>query len=166
MIPQTKDANVKVILALTLIHFVGDFYNAFIIPLLPLFIDKFSLTLAQAGLTKSDIRQLSRRLGLSTWDKPAQPCLASRITHGLEITAERLKQIEQGEQFLRSLGLRELRVRHHDSLVRIEVPQPHIDELAGESNRGKIVDFFRKLGFKYVSLDLQGFRSGSGNDVL
>lgn len=122
--------------------------------------------LEEAGMTKDDIRVLSRGLNLATWDKPAQPCLASRMAYGLEITAERLKQIEEGEAFLRSLGLDELRVRHHGNLVRIEAPAYKISELADESLRGQIVTFFKKLGFTYVSLDLEGFRSGSGNEIL
>jgi uncharacterized protein len=122
--------------------------------------------LEEAGLTKADIRVLSKRLGLETWDKPAQPCLASRVPYGMEITVERLKQIEEGEEFLRGLGLRELRVRHHGELVRIEVPTERIIELVTQPRREEIVAFFKKLGFSYVSLDLQGFRSGSGNEVL
>ncbi|MFC1783260.1 ATP-dependent sacrificial sulfur transferase LarE [Planctomycetota bacterium] len=122
--------------------------------------------LEEARLSKNDIRTLSKQLGLATWDKPAQPCLASRLTYGLEITPERLKQIEKGEEFLRGLGLRKLRVRHHDELVRIEVPAEKIAELAHDNQREQIVAFFKKLGFTYVSLDLQGFRSGSGNEPL
>ena len=124
--------------------------------------------LEEAGLRKADIRQLSKRLGLETWDKPAQPCLASRVPYGMEITTERLRQIEEGEEFLRGLGLglRELRVRHHGELVRIEVPAERIKELTAPERREGIVEFFKKLGFTYVSLDLQGFRSGSGNEVL
>jgi len=122
--------------------------------------------LEEAGLTKNDIRELSRRLDLATWDKPAQPCLASRMAYGVEITIERLKQIEKGEAFLHRLGLTVLRVRHHGNLARIEVPADKISELADEKLRGKIVTFFKKLGFTYVSLDLEGFRSGSGNEIL
>ncbi len=119
-----------------------------------------------AGIRKEDIRTLSRSLDLPTWDKPAQPCLASRLAYGIEITAERLKQIEKAEEYLRKLDLRELRVRHHGNLARIEVPAEKIELLASKDLREKIVDFFRKIGFIYVTLDLQGFRSGSGNEVL
>ena len=122
--------------------------------------------LAQASLTKQDIRLLSRHLNLPTWDKPAQPCLASRVPYGLEISPEKLTQIEQGEQFLRQLGLTELRVRHHGNLARIEVPPDHIAEIARPGRREQIVEFFKKLRFTYVSLDLQGFRTGSANEVL
>ncbi|MCK4627393.1 MAG: ATP-dependent sacrificial sulfur transferase LarE [Sedimentisphaerales bacterium] len=122
--------------------------------------------LREAGLTKDDIRALSKELGLPNWDKPAQPCLATRIIYGLEVTPERLKQIEQGEEFLRGFGLKELRVRHHGNLVRIEVPADEIAELVRSERRDEIVTFFRKLGFSYVSLDLEGFRSGSANEAL
>ncbi|MBN1844471.1 MAG: ATP-dependent sacrificial sulfur transferase LarE [Sedimentisphaerales bacterium] len=122
--------------------------------------------LAAAGMTKDDIRALSRYLDLPTWDQAAQPCLASRMSYGLVITPERLRQIEEGEEFLRSMDLSELRVRHHDTLVRIEVPAEQIPRLTEPDRRRRIVDFFKGLGFTYVSLDLQGFRSGSANEVL
>lgn len=130
--------------------------------------EKFGIVspLQQAELTKSEIRALSQQLGLETWDKPAAPCLASRMAYGLEITAERLKQVEKGEEFLRSLGLRLLRVRHHGDLVRIEVDGDNIPIFLDPQRRTETVDFFKQLGFKYVSLDLQGFRSGSSNEVL
>jgi uncharacterized protein len=120
--------------------------------------------LEAGGLTKEDIRVLSQAMHLPTWDKPAQPCLASRMAYGMEITPERLRQVERGEEFLRQMGLRELRVRHHGNLVRIEVPCDQIMKLVENGTREKIVAFFRDLGFTYVSLDLQGFRSGSGNE--
>lgn len=121
----------------------------------------------QVGLTKDEIRILSKRLGLPTWNKPAQPCLASRVSYGLSITPERLKQIEQGEEFLHALGLRgTIRVRHHGNLARIEVPSDDTEKLAEPAMRDKIVAFFKGLGFTYVTLDLQGFRSGSGNEIM
>ena len=122
--------------------------------------------LQQAELTKADIRALSKQLGLKTWDKPAAPCLASRVAYGLGITPERLKQIEKGEEYLRGMGFRFLRVRHHGDLVRIEVDAANIGVFLDEKRRGETVEFFKTLGFKYVSLDLQGFRSGSANEVL
>jgi len=122
--------------------------------------------LEEAGLSKADIRALSKALGLPTWDQPAQPCLASRLPYGIAVTPERLNQVEQGEAFLRSLGFRELRVRHHDKLVRIEVPADRLAELVTEPRRREVVEFFKKLGFTFVSLDLQGFRSGSANEAL
>lgn len=122
--------------------------------------------LCDAGLTKDNIRVLSKEFGLSNWDKPPQPCLATRIVYGLEITPERLRQIEQGEEFLHGLGFNELRVRYHGNLVRIEVPADRIADLARLEYRNKIVTYFTSLGFTYVSLDLRGFRSGSANEAL
>jgi len=122
--------------------------------------------LAEAKFTKEDIRQLSREFGLPTADIPASPCLASRLSYGLEITEQRLKQIEQAEDFLRSLGLVEFRVRHHDQIARIELHRKDFEKIATEPNRSKIIEKLKSLGFKYVTLDLQGFRSGSLNESL
>jgi uncharacterized protein len=122
--------------------------------------------LAEAHLTKADIRQLSRRMNLPTADIPASPCLASRINYGLEITESRLKQIEQAEDFLRGLGLVEFRVRHHGTIARIEVHPKDFDKISTEPNRSKIVKKLKSLGFKFVTVDLQGFRSGSLNEQL
>lgn len=122
--------------------------------------------LAEAALTKKDIRTLSRKLGLQTADVPASPCLASRISYGLEITEKRLKQIEEAEKFLREFGLVEFRVRHHDYLARIEVHPEDIGKVTNEPNRSKIVKKLKSLGFKFVTIDLQGFRSGSLNEAL
>ncbi len=122
--------------------------------------------LAETEMTKTDIRELSRRLDLSTAETPASPCLASRISYGLKITEERLKQIDQAEDFLRSIGLIEFRVRHHGDIARIEVPAEEIEKIAAEKTRTKIIEKLKSLGFKYVTLDLQGFRSGSLNESL
>jgi uncharacterized protein len=122
--------------------------------------------LAEAKLTKADIRKLSRRMNLPTADLPASPCLASRINYGLEITEGRLKQIEQAEDFLRKLGLVEFRVRHHDTIARIEVWPLDIEKITAEPTRLKIVRKLKSLGFKFVTVDLQGFRSGSLNEQL
>lgn len=122
--------------------------------------------LMDAGLTKADIRQLSRELGLPTADVPASPCLASRLTYGLEVTEQRLKQVEEAEDFLRSLGLVEFRVRHHDTIARIEVNPQDIGKIAAEPARSKIVEKLKAMGFKFVTVDLQGFRSGSLNEPL
>jgi len=122
--------------------------------------------LAEAGLTKNDIRELSRRAGLPTADQPASPCLASRIPYGLEVTEQRLRQIDQAETFLRSLGFVEFRVRHHDSVARIEVPAAQIAKIMAEPVRSKVVEHLKSLGFQFVTLDLQGFRSGSLNESL
>ena len=122
--------------------------------------------LAKAGLTKQDIRELSRQLELETADVPASPCLASRLAYGLEISEKRLEQIEQAEDFLRELGLVEFRVRHHDTLARVEVHQEYFEKITAEPNRSKIIEKLKAIGFKYVTIDLQGFRSGSMNETL
>ncbi|MFH1370456.1 MAG: ATP-dependent sacrificial sulfur transferase LarE [Planctomycetota bacterium] len=122
--------------------------------------------LAQAGLTKKDIRTLSRKLGLETADVPASPCLASRLAYGLEISEQRLNQIEKAEDFLRKLGLVEFRVRHHDTIARIEVHPEDFKKISTEPNRSKIIKKLKTLGFKYVTVDLQGFRSGALNEQL
>ena len=122
--------------------------------------------LVDAELTKDDIRNLSRKLNLAAADMPASPCLASRISYGLEVTEQRLNQIEQAEDFLRSLGFVEFRVRHHGDIARIEVLPGRIEKIACEPVREKIVKKLKSLGFKFVSLDLQGFRSGALNETL
>jgi pyridinium-3,5-biscarboxylic acid mononucleotide sulfurtransferase len=122
--------------------------------------------LLEAGLTKDEIRALSRERGLPTWNKPASACLSSRIAYGVEVTPERLDRVAKAESFLRSLGIQELRVRDHGDLARIEVPEREIARLASEPVRGEIVERLRELGFVYVTLDMQGFRSGSMNQVL
>jgi uncharacterized protein len=122
--------------------------------------------LAEANFTKEDIRQLSREFGLPTADIPASPCLASRLSYGLEITERRLKQVELAEDFLRTLGLVEFRVRHHDQIARIELHRKDFEKIIAQPNRLKIIEKLKSLGFKYVTLDLQGFRSGSLNESL
>ncbi len=122
--------------------------------------------LMEAGLTKADIRQLSSRLGLPDSDRPASPCLASRIAYGLQVTEQRLGQVEQAEEFLRSLGLKEFRVRHHDVVARIEVRPDDLARVIAPEVRPRIVEHLKGLGFRYVAVDLQGFRSGSLNETL
>jgi uncharacterized protein len=123
--------------------------------------------LAECGLTKAEIRLLAEDWGLPTWDKPAAPCLSSRIAYGEQVTVERLAMIEQAEGFLRERGLRPLRVRYHKGdLARIEVPVEQLPKLAEPALREEVVKYLKSLGFKYVSLDLEGFRSGSMNAVL
>ena len=120
--------------------------------------------LIEAGLTKDEIRTLSRERGLPTWDKPAMACLSSRIPYGTAVTVEALERIEVAEAFLRSLGLRQLRVRHHGDVARIEVEPEAMAALV--EHRTRIVERLKELGYKYVALDLAGFRSGSLNEVL
>ena len=122
--------------------------------------------LMEAQMTKDDIRNMSRELSLPTADIPASPCLASRVTYGLEVTEQRLKQVEEAEDFLRELGFVEFRVRHHDTIARIEVRPEDMEKITTESERTKIVEKLKSIGFKYVTVDLQGFRSGSLNELL
>jgi uncharacterized protein len=122
--------------------------------------------MVEAGLHKEEIRALSRARGLPTWDKPASACLASRIAYGIEVTPERLDRIARAESFLRSLGLRQLRVRDHGDLARIEVPLENVEQLAEPVVRAQIVEHLKDLGFVHVTLDLEGFRSGSMNSSL
>jgi uncharacterized protein len=123
--------------------------------------------LKEAGLTKDDIRRLSRRLGLQTWDKPASACLASRIPYHQPITAEKLAQVEAGEDFVRGLGVcRQVRVRHHGDVARIEVPAEAVRLLTAGDLGPKIVERFKSLGFLHVAVDLEGYRTGSLNRAL
>ena len=122
--------------------------------------------LIEAGLTKSEVRELSRRATLPTWDKPASPCLSSRIAYGTTVTIERLSKVDRGEEILREFGFREFRVRHHDQLVRIEIAPAEMDRVLRKELIDDLARRFRELGFKYVTLDLEGFRSGSMNEVI
>jgi len=122
--------------------------------------------LIEAGLSKNEVRELSRRVALPTWDKPASPCLSSRIAYGTTVTIERLSKVDHGEEILREFGFREFRVRHHDRLVRIEIAPAEMDRVLRKDLIAELARRFRELGFKYVTLDLEGFRSGSMNEVL
>lgn len=125
--------------------------------------------LREVGLTKAQIRELSHAMGLATWDMPSAACLASRFAYGEVITAVKLKRVELAEDFLHDHGFTQLRVRVHGAqgeLARIEVDGTQIERLAEPALRQKVVDYLRELGFKYVSLDLIGFRSGAMNEVL
>jgi uncharacterized protein len=122
--------------------------------------------LQEARFTKEDVRELSRTLGLPTWDKPSFACLASRFPYGEEITPEGLRMVDEAENFLFSLGFKQVRVRHYQSLARIEVYPEEMSRLMNGSLREKIVNRLKKIGYRYVTLDLQGFRSGSMNEVL
>jgi len=122
--------------------------------------------LQEAGLTKSEIRTLSRELGLPTWDKPAFACLASRFPYGTRITKDDLARIDRAESFLRRLGIGQLRVRHHGPIARIEVEPGDIPSLVADEARQRIVAHFRELGYTYVTIDLAGYRMGSMNEVL
>jgi uncharacterized protein len=113
------------------------------------------------GFTKDDIRQLSHQMGLPTWDKPAMACLASRIPHGTPVTVDALDQIGAAEAVLRSLGMRQFRVRFHGEVARIETDEAGMAIAFAPENRGKIVARLQNLGFKHVALDLAGYRQGS-----
>ena len=122
--------------------------------------------IAEAGITKAEVRTLSEWLGLPTFDKPASPCLSSRVQYGEQITPEKLRMIERAEALLKSLGFRECRVRHHNNLARIEVPLEDIAKITEPETRARIDACFRELGYNYVTVDLRGFRSGSLNEVI
>jgi uncharacterized protein len=122
--------------------------------------------LKEALFTKADVRELSNALGLPTWDKPSFACLASRFPYEEEITIEGLKMVNQAEDFLFGLGFKQVRVRHYQNLARIEIFPEEMDRLMEGSLREKVVSHLKAIGYKYVTLDLQGFRSGSMNEVL
>jgi pyridinium-3,5-biscarboxylic acid mononucleotide sulfurtransferase len=122
--------------------------------------------LIEAGMWKEEIRTVSRALGLPTWDKPSFACLSSRFQYGEAITPEKLRRIDAAEAFIRSLGFRQFRVRHHDRLARLELPPEEMRRLFDDGRHEAVVKRFRELGYLYVTLDLQGFRSGSANEIL
>ena len=120
--------------------------------------------LRDVGLTKKEIRELSQEMDLTTWDKPAFACLASRFPYGIEITKSRLKRVEKAEDFIRILGVKQFRVRFHTEIARIEVSKDDFQIIV--ENSDLIVKKFKELGFKYITLDIEGYRSGSLNEVL
>jgi uncharacterized protein len=122
--------------------------------------------LRDAGLTKQEIRELSRAAGLRIWDKPASACLSSRIEYGREVTREALSVVEQGEDAIRALGFRQFRVRHHGDIVRIEIAREELSRALTADMASEFTRIFKALGFKFVTLDLEGFRSGSMNTLL
>lgn len=122
--------------------------------------------LREAGLTKREIRELARRMGLPTWDKPALACLASRIPYGTRIEPGILLRLDEAESFLKGLGFRQVRVRHHGDIARVEVEAEEIPRLAEAEIRRRVAEKFRELNYLYVALDLDGYRTGSLNAVL
>ena len=122
--------------------------------------------LVDAGLTKAEIRELSRRAGLSTWDRPASACLSSRVPYGTPVTPETLQTVERGEEAIRSLGFRQFRVRFHGELARIEVAPDELARALTPEMARAFVAIFKPLGFHYVTIDLEGYRQGSLNSVL
>ena len=122
--------------------------------------------LADAGLSKAEIRELSRIAGLPTWDRPASACLSSRIPYGTPVTIENIKTVEQGEEEIKALGFRQFRVRFHEELVRLEIAKDELPRALTPEMAARFTQIFKKLGFKYVTLDLEGYRQGSLNEVL
>jgi pyridinium-3,5-biscarboxylic acid mononucleotide sulfurtransferase len=122
--------------------------------------------LVDAGLTKAEIRELSRLTGLSTWDRPASACLSSRIPYGTPVTMENIKTVERGEEAIRQLGFRQFRVRFHGKLVRIEIAKDELAAALTPEMAQRFVEIFKPLGFHYVTIDLEGYRQGSLNAVL
>ena len=122
--------------------------------------------LVEAELTKADVRELSRALGLPTWDRPASPCLSSRFPYGSRITPEGLRQVEEGERVLHRMGFRVARVRHHGEIARLEVESGEVQRLLSEPVRAEVDRELKRLGFRFVTVDLKGFRSGSLNEGL
>jgi uncharacterized protein len=120
--------------------------------------------LIEAGLSKKEIRELSKEMGLPTWDKPASPCLSSRFPYGMKITKDALKRVELSEEFLKGLGFSDLRVRSHGDMARIEIKKEEMGILQRQDIMQSIADNLKKNGFKYVTLDLEGFRSGRLNE--
>jgi pyridinium-3,5-biscarboxylic acid mononucleotide sulfurtransferase len=127
---------------------------------------RVSAPLLDAGLTKADIRQLARQAGLRMWDKPASACLSSRIEYGRPVTRDSLSAVERGEDALRELGFREFRVRHHGAIVRIEIAAKEMPRALTVQMAAELTRIFKALGFKFVTLDMEGFRSGSMNALL
>jgi uncharacterized protein len=122
--------------------------------------------LLEAGLGKSAIRERARAAGLEVWDRPAAACLASRVAYGIEVTPEVLARIEQGEEALYSLGFRQVRVRYHADIVRLEIAREELPRALSMEMADRLTATFKQLGFRYVTLDLQGFRSGAMNEAL
>jgi pyridinium-3,5-biscarboxylic acid mononucleotide sulfurtransferase len=122
--------------------------------------------LLKAGLTKQDIRELARQAGLRIWDKPASACLSSRIEYGRPVTREALSVVERGEEAIREIGFRQFRVRHHGDIVRIEIARDEMERALNPAIAAQFTAIFKGLGFKFVTLDLEGFRSGSMNTLL
>jgi len=129
-------------------------------------IHRVKAPLVDAGLTKTEIRELSRRAGLTTWDRPASACLSSRIPYGTAVTIENVKTVEKGEEAIRALGFRQFRVRFHGDLVRIEIAPEELPQALHAETARSFTAIFKPLGFHYVTLDLEGYRQGSLNEAL
>lgn len=122
--------------------------------------------LLEVGLSKAEIRQLAKEAGLPVWDRPASPCLSSRIPYGTPVTIQNIKMVENGEDALRALGFRQFRVRHQGELVRLEIAPEELPKALDPQMAQRFAEIFKQLGYKYVTLDLEGYRTGSLNEVL
>jgi pyridinium-3,5-biscarboxylic acid mononucleotide sulfurtransferase len=122
--------------------------------------------LIEAGLNKAEIRKLSERLGLPTWDQPASACLSSRIPYGSAVTVEKLRMIDEGEEIMRSLGFRQTRVRHHGEVARIEIAREELHGVFGLEMFDRISREFKRIGFRFVAIDVDGYRTGALNEIL
>ncbi|MFB0532885.1 MAG: ATP-dependent sacrificial sulfur transferase LarE [Desulfatiglandales bacterium] len=122
--------------------------------------------LKEAMLTKEDIRSLSKRLGLPAWNKPALACFGSRFPYGMKITKESLNKVDKAERCLKNLGITQVRVRHHDKIARIEVMEEDIPKLLEEKSRRRVISYVKEVGYSYIAVDLEGYRTGSMNEVL
>ena len=122
--------------------------------------------LVEAGINKNEVRAIAKEIKISNWDKPAQACLSSRIPYGTTVTVEALTRIASAEHFLRSKGFKQIRVRHHDTIARIEADKDRIQDLIQEPLKSEISAHFKQIGYSYVTVDLDGFRSGSLNEIL
>ena len=122
--------------------------------------------LLEAGLTKADVRYLAKQAGLPVWDRPASACLSSRIPYGTPVTIQNIGMVENGEDAIRALGFRQFRVRHHGEVVRIEIAPEELAKALDPEMARRFTEIFKKLGYKYVTLDLEGYRAGSLNEVL
>ncbi len=122
--------------------------------------------LIEVGLSKAEIRELSKKHNLPTWDKPASPCLSSRIAYGIPVSIERLTKVERGEKILKEFGFKEFRVRYHGELVRLEIAPNEMERVLHKETVDKLAEAFRELDFRYVTLDLHGYRTGAMNEIL
>ena len=122
--------------------------------------------LKDAGLTKAEIRQFSQEMKLSTWNNPAYACLSSRFPYGTEINIEKLEMVEEAKNYLKDLGFAQIRIRHHDNIARIEIHPDQFEKIFKDDARQKIINKFKKIGYHYIALDIEGYRTGSMNEVL
>lgn len=162
LIPIAKQENIAFVVSGTNLDDLGDFRPGLKAG------QEYSIRnpFIEAKLNKQDIRTLSKSIGLRTWDKPAQPCLSSRIPYGTPVSLDALKRISEAERYLKGLGIQKCRVRHHDNIARIEIDVEDMPTLMSSETRNNVVEYLRSLGYLYVTLDLSGFATGSLNLAL